>query len=224
MRLALSSLALALFLTACGSAGTFESGASVGRAAILDGDEEAYIASLSEYERKGTVWLVNSALTTVQVLDVDCGLQSDAAKHIIREKLRRNGVFDTLEQIADVNNVGVYNLSRLTDCAYDKGWIQPDTTTLYESYAALPTYLQEAVDGLIVLAEESRVCDPSSGWGCYSADFRFYWAEVTGHGTVVTEASVQVGRVIDPEGGITETVTYTLDSDLEVVDAWWDAG
>lgn len=219
------ALALTALLAACGAAPADNLGTS--SSAIVDSDEIAFIFSLSPEARTGTVEFVNDSKTTREKLDDECKLHSDAAKKIDRFK-RRKGGFADIYELADVTQVGVWNLSKVVDCATDNGFIVVTappvvTVTLTETFSDLDPALQTVVNALIVEAQAQADdnCRYNYNW-CYPGTFSFYSAEITHEDGTPVSYAIRIGRTIDL--GITESVDYTLDADFNVLDAYWDAG
>jgi hypothetical protein len=188
--------------------------------AVLSSDEIQLIFAMSPAERTGTVDFLNDSNTTTAMLDEDCGLYKDAAKWLTKTR-----PFADIYAAADTKNVGVANLSSTLDCAYEHGYIEgtaEPVTVFYDGFNSTPpTDLQVVIDQLLIETQaEADACLN----GCYSGTFSFFEASVTSVGNTVIGATVRLGRVIDPEGGIVESVDFTLDGDYVVIDAFWDAG
>jgi hypothetical protein len=220
-------------LTACGLVPPDSPGLGRTGSAIVSNEEISMISSLSRAERDGTVAFLNDAGTTRAMLDADCRLHSDAASWLIRYRDGKDRVlgtaddnlFDDMYEVADTKEVGPYNLAKAIDCARDHGFVAEEVVTLIEDYNQLSTEVQAVVEDLIDIATAATACD--NGYiqegGC-NAPFYFRWAEITSFGSVVTGYLIDVGHLIDPEGGIVENATFTLDADFDILDVTWDAG
>ena len=215
-------------LTACGAD---PESVGVSRGAIVTGDETSYLAGLSDEQAAGTVEFANDAATTFELLDVACGLHSDAARQLVKHRDGRDrqypsaddDTFDDMNEIANVSEVGVWNLGQLVDCATARGFVAvPSSVTVWD-YAQLDSELQAVVDDLIANAITCYF-DPADPWSCNTNPFRFGEATITSVGGTPVEYFIRLYRIIDPEGGIVETYDYTLNADFEVIDFYPDAG
>lgn len=206
----LRTLVCAATITACASPV-----GSTGAALELSGDELA-----------GTLAFLNDPATDFERLDIDCRFYSNSAHETINHRNGPDGRFpggldnpyDSWEEFQGVTAIGPAHEQRAFDCAIAFGYVDACTTadsTIIEDYAALDADLSAAVDAAIVDANLSI----TSG-----SAMRFYSATIHTACGAVTGYEIRLGRVIDPEGGITETATYTLDADFNVTDAFWDAG
>jgi hypothetical protein len=79
---------------------------------IVSNDEQAYIAGLTDAERQGSVAFVNDDGTSEQLLDIDCRLYRDAAKHLIRYRDGRGN--QGARQFASLEEIAVYLLTSST--------------------------------------------------------------------------------------------------------------
>ncbi len=163
-----------------------------------------------------TLAFLNDSETDFERLDVDCGFYSNAARQTIKHRNGRDREypsadddrFDTWEEFASVAGVGPAHEERAVECAALFGYVacaSSESETI-DYYDDLPVELQGFVDTEV---------DPS---------FRFYEAQIESACGSVTGYRVRVGRIIDPEGGIAETIDYTLAPDLTILDEFWDAG
>jgi hypothetical protein len=139
--IALSAIVVASFGVACGDASDIE-GFDVNTTAanqLISEAERDFIASLSDAAKSGTVEFVNASTTTVELIDITCGLHSDTSMHLIGKHDRRN-TYASIEDIANSKQMGIANLSRLVDCARDQGFWQ-------ESRKPLEWEIYHHVDG-----------------------------------------------------------------------------
>ena len=187
---------------------------SSGAALELSGDELA-----------GTLAFLNDPATDLDRLDIDCRFYSNSARETINHRNGPDGRFpggldnpyDTWEEFQGVTAIGPAHEQRAFDCAVAFGYVACTTadSTLVEDYAALDADLQAAVDAALVDANASITSGPA---------MRFFSATTHTACGAVTGYEIRLGRLIDPEGGIIESATYTLDAELNVLDVFWDAG
>ena len=218
----LAALALAANTAACVADTTPFEDLGSNSDAIVSSAENDFIGTLTQQERTGTVQFVNSGLTTQQLLDEDCGLHSDAAKHITRYKLK-HGWFHDIYQLADVHEVGVYNLSKTVACAVANGFIATETTVSFWSLQQVYDYDQDLGTDVDALIQAGGPCDPCvtpGSWQCNP--LRFGEVEVHLLGGQPVSYDVELLQMIDPEGGIQLMIHYTLDANGNVTDAYCD--
>ncbi|MBW2524044.1 MAG: hypothetical protein JRI23_07710, partial [Deltaproteobacteria bacterium] len=160
---------------------------------------------------------VNDSDTTQETLDWDCGLYSDTAKHIIKAR-DRAGEFATIQELADVNQVGIASLQTLESCADHFGYGE-EHEVYYDSLQAVydENHALSSVIKQLMMAgnpcDECGTSDPNVWWACNPVRFGEVTAFVSG-GTV-TRYEVRLLQMVDPECGVQLTIHWDLDADYE---------
>jgi 5'-nucleotidase len=104
-------------LAGCETTGSDEGGDPIDDAFLAGGKVDAFGISEGGGEACGVLNLVNTA--SVQVLDVDVGLDKRAAQHIVAHRAGAEGRFDDLAELDAVPYVGKKAFRKLLDYTYD---------------------------------------------------------------------------------------------------------
>lgn len=177
----------------------------------------------------GTLAFLNDASTDFERLDIDCGFYADSARNTIEHRNGSDGVygrgsdnpFDTWDEFVAVPRIGPVHEEAAILCAVDFGFVtvcDGEVEILFESYDELDAELQAVVDELSdrAMSDSDLYYNPGP--------FSFRRVTIYEECGAINAYEVVVGRLIDPECGVTEWIIYVLDASFNIRSITGDAG
>jgi hypothetical protein len=171
-------------------------------------------------------FLNDQAKTTLEKLDVECAIRSDSAAFLIQHRdgidvvagTQDDNLFDNLQEVDDVDMVGLWTMERLYSCAGTFGYLsvsnpEPDeSATVYDLYSLDPNLREVILEDISGRAEQ--LSDQSVSFPVRFAEVTIFSAK-----GVPVLYEVRFVQTIDPEGGIQVWYVFTLDQDYVVTDS-----
>jgi len=185
-----------------------------------DGAVSEATAPLTAVEDWGVLRLVNDKGTSLSVLDVDCGLYSDAAGNIIKHRNGKDKVFpsgddnlfDSIAELDAVPEVGPATLTALRNCAIARGFLyqltSADVASVTDSAASLGGIASHASSACTSAAGSATACIEPCKTSVYSAGHDWLKGLVTAKvGTVYADRNEAIQGFADAANAETANQT-----------------